>query len=227
MRPFVGEHADHPSRPWRVGEHEHRCARNASGWLELPREVHVFIVAGTQACVRFGCTHEIQRIVERQHAFGELGRMEMEIVDRLTIRVVVETGAEPLEGQDCFGLESGGCPQPACDVIQPVTECCHDGPRVVAIADVGVDEKTCADVGRFVDVAHKVWMPWQCAAVVVVEVANECARVEESIDVASVLIEGDVEHGDVSTRARDHPAQQLDVALDAGDEGRPPWIDET
>ncbi len=56
----------------------------------------------------------------------------------------------------------------------------------------------------------------QLAGVVMIEIAQRCARLDQPQYICPILIMRDIEHGDVIASHRVDTLQQLDVALDAG-----------
>ncbi|MCU0924173.1 MAG: hypothetical protein MUF16_28365 [Burkholderiaceae bacterium] len=60
----------------------------------------------------------------------------------------------------------------------------------------------------------------QVAGLVVIEVADEGALVQQACDVRAIAPQRDVEDGNFIACSRIHTANELDIALDAGDQCR-------
>ena len=75
------------------------------------------------------------------------------------------------------------------------------------------------------DVRLEVGSLRQLARVVVVEIANRNACLQQPVEIGAVGVQRNVEDRDVVAGRRIHAPQQRDVALDAGDERRIARID--
>jgi hypothetical protein len=134
LREPIPINAVHPPAPRRVGQHvdQHRIVGVFR--RELAGAVQVFRVRALQHVEHRLVEDEMARIAIRRHGFIEVRGVIVQIVDRFTVRVVVETIAELVQARELRVIEAQGlCGRDRC-VDEVVAERRDDRPHAVAPA---------------------------------------------------------------------------------------------
>jgi hypothetical protein len=144
----------------------------------------------------------------------------VEIRDRLAVGVVVHRDAQLAQtlGRPVGDLGRPGQRPPL--VRQAVAEGGGDGPGPEATVQVPIDQDAGADVRAQIDVRFELRVLRNVAREVVIEVANLDSLFQQGHQPHPVHVQRDVEGGAMVARPRLDPAQEGDVALDAGDQRR-------
>ncbi len=142
----------------------------------------------------------------------------MQVVDGFAVGVVVQVTSQLRERGNRFRCESIRLSERLAELRQLIAEGRDDGPTDMSSTQVAVDDRAGAHIGRGVDMGVEARMSRQIARKMMVEIPDLRAGPQQTVDVLTVLFVRDVEDGDLIAATGFDTPQQLDVALDAGDQ---------
>ncbi|VWB40194.1 hypothetical protein BUB20358_01769 [Burkholderia ubonensis] len=218
-RELVRERAAHPARPARVGQHIRPRARHHER-RALPGRAGEVAAPVVVELPRERRAREIERIRARAQRRVDGKRRHEQIVCGIAVGVVVDRFAERLQpariGRGQPGLR--GCP--GGDLHEVVAIGAHHGPRAMPPGQVTVDDEARANRRRRVDACMEASVNRHDARLVVIEVRDVDAAVEQRRQRGAVRVERDVEHGHGVAAHGRHAREQRDVAFRPGHENR-------
>ena len=103
-------------------------------------------------------------------------------------------------------------------VLQVVAKRAGHGPVEMTALEMSVDQRGGTHVGRLVDDGRQVGMRGNVAGEMVIDVKHRGACGERPVQRGAVLVHRHIQHGDPVAGAGVHFFQQVDIALDAGDQ---------
>ncbi|CAM2143417.1 hypothetical protein PT2222_150015 [Paraburkholderia tropica] len=217
-REHVCEHAAHAPRPRFVGQHADAAVLERDQRRDLLGQFEVVATAGRQTLHQRRRGDELERIGVRLDRLVKRGGRDEEIVDAVAISVVIERFAEFAELLRLRLREAGLARERLRRGGQIVAERRRDRPRTIAAAQMTVDQHARADLRGGVDMGDQIHVGRQVAGVMVVEVLDVHALVQQGVDRFAVGVERDVEHRERVALVRFHSLDECDVALHPGDQ---------
>ena len=219
-RQFVGQDAPGAARPGLRRQDVQAMPWLVERRLHGPGLGHVGVEAVPQLVEGRILVDEVQGVGVRLEATEEGVRGEVQIRHLGAITVVVEIYAQVAQGGELDLGQAQGLGSPPCRFVEVVAEGADHRPGAELTAQVIIHQQAGTPVRGGVDVGLQPGVTGDLAGKMVIEIPHPGPCRQDPLQGVAILVQGQVEDGDLVPGLGLHPDQQADVPFDAGHQDR-------
>ena len=217
---LVGGAAEDAPAPRRIGQHVHARARILPARRPRQRARQIVPAHGVDGLGDAFVPQQLQRVAIAHEDAVQLRRGDVHVGLVLAVGVVVDRLAEPAQARAVVAADPGAHGEAVGHAGQVVAVRAHQRPAAVRPAQRAIDEQAGADVAGAVDVRLEQGVLRDVVRGVVIEVPHPHAGIEQAQQGGTVALQRQVEDVHRVAGARLDPLEQLDLALQPGDQQR-------